>query len=179
MRGPELVCVVLTRDPAGGYKDRAFFGTHPERSDEDILQGIVRRWPLETTFEAGKGIMGIEEPRNGWWRRPHGERRPLRKAGPEAHPERGRLAAERTVPFLFLAYGIVLLWYFRHGKPQRDVARVRLLMPSYTLKSEPCYADMIAALRREIQRTRISHTVPSGAPRAIIRNPEAVMKSAA
>jgi hypothetical protein len=56
----------------------------------------------------------------------------------------------------FVAYGIVLGWYLRHGNPQQDVARVRRQAPWYGHKEEPSYWDMLAALRRRILLARLS-----------------------
>jgi len=179
VRGGMPVRVVLTRDPRGRYADRAFFCTNVIRTPVEVLQRVVRRWPLETTFQAAKGIIGIEEPRNGWWRRPHGERRPRKKAGPEPNGERGQLAVEHTVPLLFAAYGIVLVWYLARGKPQQDVAFVRQRQPWYTLKAEPSYGDMIAALRREIWGHRVSRTPGFKARVAETRRLAALLDSAA
>jgi hypothetical protein len=156
VRGMEPVRVVLTRDPRGRFQPRAFFCTNPDRDPAEILQRYSRRWPLESTFRTAKQVMGIEEPRNGWWRRPHGERRPRCKAGPQASKERGRRAVERTVPLLFIAYGLVFAWYLRHGDPAHDVARARRLRPWDRQKSEPSFDDMLAAMRRALWRERIS-----------------------
>lgn len=154
--GLRPVRVVLTRDPKGNYKDKAYFCTDPERPLEDVLHGYCRRWPLEVTFAQAKGCLGLEEPRNGWWRRPHGRRAPLHRAGPQPKGQRGSRAVRTTVPLIFTAYALVVIWYFRHGQPEADVARVRRERPWYVLKREPSYADMLGALRRELWRSRIS-----------------------
>lgn len=156
VRGVQLVRVVLTRDPKGRFDPRAFFCPPPDREPAEILLRYSHRWPLELTFRTAKQVMGIEEPRNGWWRRPHGERRPWHKAGPQAHGERGRHAVERTAPLLFITYGVVFAWYLRHGSPARDVARARRLRPWDRQKSEPSFDDMLGALRHALWHKRIS-----------------------
>jgi len=66
------------------------------------------------------------------------------------------LAVERTAPLCFLAYGITVVWYLRHGKPQEDVARAMAEAPWYTHKRQPSFSDMLAALRRQLWASRLS-----------------------
>jgi hypothetical protein len=148
--------IVITRDPKGGYEPRAFFSTQVELSAEQVLQAVSRRWPLEVAFRDAKQSLGADEPRNGWWRRPNGERRPPRKAGPQGDDTRGREAVRRTAPFVFIVYGIVFAWYLRHGQPERDVALARRHRAWDTEKTTPSFADMIAALRRSFWHRRVS-----------------------
>jgi len=150
------VRVVLTRDPKGRWQDRAYFCTDPERSAEQILTRYARRWSLEVTFQTAKQALGLEDPRNGWWRRIHGRRGDTKKAGPKPRGNRGRMAVERTVPFIFLTYAIVVVWFFEHGDVAREVRRQRRSRPWYVLKREPAYGDMLAALRRSIWAVRVS-----------------------
>jgi len=154
--GEREVRVVLTRDPQGRWADRAYFCTDPERSVEQILARYAHRWNLEVTFQATKQILGLEDPRNGWWRRVHGRRGDRRKAGPKPRGNRGRKAVERTVPFIFLTYAIVTVWFFQHGDVTRAVNRQRRAKPWYGLKHEPSYADMLGALRRSLWGVRVS-----------------------
>lgn len=159
--------------------DRAFFSTEATDSAQAVLVRYARRWSLEVTFAAAKQRIGLEEPRNGWWRRAHGRRRPFKKAGPQSRGNRGRKAAERTVPLIFVTYGIVLVWYLAHGRPAKDVARARRARPWDTGKKEPAYADMLAALRRELWTARISAEAPRRAVPSKFRFPLPVLTSAA
>jgi hypothetical protein len=154
--GGAPVRVVVTRDPKGRYKDRAYFCTDPSLSVEEILVRYARRWATEATFRNVKQSMGLSDPQNGWWRRKQGTRRAKKKAGPNARGNRGRLAVERTAPLCFLAYGITVVWYLRHGKPQEDVARAMAEAPWYTHKRQPSFSDMLAALRRHLWASRLS-----------------------
>ena len=156
VRGQEMVRVVLTRDPKGRWEDRAYFCTDPDRSVEQILERYSHRWRLEVTFQAAKQTLGLEEPRNGWWRRRHGQRADTKKAGPKPNGNRGREAVEHTVPLIFTVYGIVTIWFFKHGNANREVERQQEAKPWYGLKDEPAYIDMLAALRREFWGARIS-----------------------
>jgi len=150
------VRVVLTRDPKGRWQDRAYFSTDPERSAEQILARYAHRWHLEVTFQAAKQTLGLEDPRNGWWRRVHGRRGDTKKAGPKPRGNRGRKAVERTVPFILLTYALVAVWFFQHGDAEQVVRRQRRAKPWYGLKREPSYGDMLAALRRAFWAQRIS-----------------------
>jgi hypothetical protein len=154
--GVREIRVVLTRDPKGRWQDRAYFCTDPGRSAEEILVRYSHRWNLEATFQNAKTTLGLEDPRNGWWRRVHGRRADPRKAGPKPRGNRGRKAVERTVPFIFMTYGIVAIWFFKHGSAAREVSRQRQAKPWYGLKHEPAYIDMLTALRRSFWGVRVS-----------------------
>ncbi len=65
-------------------------------------------------------------------------------------------AIEHTLPIGFLAYALVLLWYFQHGNPATDVARARREAPWYAQKAEPSFADMLVAIRRSIWQQRLT-----------------------
>ena len=154
--GRQLVRVVLTRDPSRRWKDRAYFCTDTSRSPAQILTRVGHRWQLEVTFQMAKQLLGLEEPRNGWWRRLAGQRTDRRKAGAQPRGNAGRRAVERTVPLIFVAYGIVAAWFFRHGDAERETRKQRISKPWYGLKREPAYSDMLAALRREFWAQRLS-----------------------
>jgi hypothetical protein len=154
--GQRPVRVVLTRDPKGRWDDRAYFSTDVDRTAEEIIERYARRWSLEVTFRNVKQDLGIEDVRNGWWRRPPGSRRPPKKAGPEPRGNRGRRAVERTAPLIFLVHGLVIAWYLKHGNPLADVRRARRLRPWDTQKTEPAFGDMLRAMRRTIWRRRLS-----------------------
>ena len=63
---------------------------------------------------------------------------------------------ERTVPMVFTAYALVVLWYLHNGTPKADVARAKKDAPWYRQKKNPSFMDMIAALRAEIWASRFS-----------------------
>ena len=157
VRGAHLVRVVLTRHPGGRWQDRAYFCTDAKRSPELIFARYAHRWLLEVTFQAAKQLLGLEEPRNGWWRRDSNQPVANKKAGPNPCGDIGRKAVERTVPFIFVAYGVVAIWFLKHGKPQDVAERQRTAKPWYGLKREPAYGDMVAALRRALWGQRINH----------------------
>ena len=154
--GTQLVRVVLTRDPKRRWQDRAYFCTDTCRSPAQILARVGHRWQLEVTFQTAKQLLGLEEPRNGWWRRLAGHRTDRRKAGAQPRGNAGRRAVEHTVPLILVAYGVVAAWFFRHGDALRETRKQRIRKPWYGLKREPAYADMLAALRREFWAQRLS-----------------------
>jgi len=178
--GQQMVRVVLTRDPAGRFEDRCFFCSDPDLSAEQVLVRMAHRWELEVTFRDVKQLLGVNDPQNGWWRRPHGRRRNERRPGAEPRGTRGRHAVEHTVPLGLLAHGLVVVWYLRHGRAARDVATVKKLAPWRTDKRHPCFADMLGALREAIWRRRISaYPLPDRVRRKLIRLLAPAWRSAA
>lgn len=150
--GKRPIRVILTRDPRGRWKDRAFFTTVTSATIEQTLTAISRRWCLEVTFRDVKQHLGLMEPQNGWWRRPRARKKaPL--PGPQPRGRRGSRAAERTAPMILALYGIIHAWYFHCGNPARDVSRARTLAPWYTRKREPSFLDILGALRRHLAGT--------------------------
>ncbi len=74
-------------------------------------------------------------------------------------------AVERTVPFAFLVQSLLICWYARCAYSPAHIARRRLLCPWYRTKTEPSPADMLASLRREFFKARISAIRPGqGSP---------------
>ena len=129
---------------------------------------------VEVAFGNAKQSMGVGDPQNGWRR----GRRPAKKcAGPNAKGDRGKRAVERTLPLFFIAYGITLLWYLRHGKPEEDVALAMAEAPWYCHKRRPSFQDMLVALRQQLwtfaplSRSRSQGTrseSPPGLPRWLL-----------
>jgi hypothetical protein len=157
------VRVVVTKDPKGRAKPRAYFCTDPARSVEEILQTYAQRWDLEVAIRNAKQMLGLEDPQNGFWRRKHGRRSDTRRPGPHAHGRRGEQAVKHTVPLVFIAYALILVWYLRQGDWKRDVATAKRLAPWYRHKREPAFADMLAALRRDLWAARLSQNPDASA----------------
>lgn len=168
--GSRLVRVVVTRDPRGRYRDRAFFATDPALDPSEILALVSHRWDLEVTFRDLKQVLGLSAPQNGWWRRPAGARSSGLRHGPGAQRLRSRRAVETTAPFVLAVHGIVVAWYVAHGHAARDVAAVRSIAPWRRAKCAPSFVDMLAALRAEILRSRLSaHPLPDGLREEVLR----------
>lgn len=154
--GSQWVSMIVTRDPVGRFSDRAFFSTDDKIGEENLLKCFTRRWEIEVAFRNAKQAMGIENPQNGWWRREAGSTRPDKQPGPNPHRTKGETAVNHTLVQAFAAYALVVVWYWRHGRPHEDVARVKQEAPWYRHKETPSFADMLAALRRELWITRFS-----------------------
>ncbi len=162
--GTHAVRVVGTRDPRGRLEPRAFVCTDPTLDVDDVMTLYGCRWQIEVTFRDIKQELGFGDARNGWWRRPQGQRADTRRNRRGPPRKRGARAAQRTAPLAAIAYAIVVVWYLEHGNPQQDVADVRRRAPWYTAKKHPSFADMLAALRRRIwlrqfRRMRLSEPI--------------------
>jgi hypothetical protein len=150
--GSRLVRMIVTRDPKGRIEDRAYFSTDAEMSIDAVARTFSHRWSQEEMHHNVKQHLGLEDPQNGWWRRPAGQRKDPRVPGPRPHETRGEEAANRTVPFILTIYALVVLWYFANGSVSEDVERVRQRAPWYQHKTTPSFGDMLAALRRHLWR---------------------------
>jgi hypothetical protein len=148
--GSRVVRMVVTRDPKGRIDDRAYFITDPKATVETVVVSYSHRWSQEVLHRNLKQHFGLDDPQNGWWRHPKGERRDERRPGPAPHESRGARAATRTVPFVLVIYATVEIWYVTNGRPTEDVERARERAPWNVHKCEPSFADMLAAARREI-----------------------------
>ncbi len=130
--------LVLVRDPGSGQPyDLALFTLDPAATAAAVIERYSWRWPIEPSNATGKQIMGVGEACN-----------------------RLEAAVERTVPFGFLIQSLLICWYARSGYDPADIGRRRLLCPWYRTKQEPAAADMLAKLRREFLKARISAIRP-------------------
>lgn len=158
--------MVITRDPAGRNKDRAFFTTKADSSVEDVLVQFAYRWEIEVMFRNAKQVVGLQDPQNGWWRVKKGK--PRKKPGPNPRGRRGEKAIVHTLAMAFAAYALIVIWYFRHGDRKADVARVQSEAPWYQHKASPSFNDMLSAIRRELWVSRFSaHPIFKGVRRKI------------
>lgn len=155
------VRMVVTRDPKARIEDRAYFITEPTLTVEQVIISYSHRWSQEVLHRNLKQYFGLDDPQNGWWRHPPGQRRDERRPGPAPHKSRGAKAATRTVPFILVVYATVEIWYLTNGHPEDDVARARSRTPWNVNKREPSFADMLAAARREILFPGLFRGTPS------------------
>jgi len=128
--GSELIRHVVVRDFPGHERDDVFVSTDPTIGPRAIIESFARRWSLEVTFHESKGKLGFEDPQN-----------------------RTERAVERTAPFAFIAYTLVIVWYALHGHSSR-AARLPC-MPWYAHKAGVTFSDMLATLRRASWRQRL------------------------
>jgi hypothetical protein len=119
------VQIVLVRDPTGRRRDEAFFCTAPAADARFILEAYARRWCLEVTFHDAKQFLGF--------------------ADPQCQTPR---AVQRTAPFAFLVYDLIVLWFAEHAHAQTTT--LWPVRPWYRRKSAPSFVDMLTALRRAL-----------------------------
>ena len=103
--GNQLGRIVLVRDP-GEQKILALFTTDRDSTVETIVARYAHRWTIETAIAAGKQFLGIGQARN-----------------------RLQRAVERTVPFGFVVYSLVIVWYALHGHHPDDLHARRRAQP--------------------------------------------------
>lgn len=123
---------VLVREP-GEDRVLAVFTTDLDSHADTILARYAHRWPIEVAIAGGKQLLGIGQARN-----------------------RLQRAVERTVPFQFLVYSLVIVWYTLHGHHRDDLTERRAAQPWYPHKTEPAFEDMLAKLRRTLVAARIT-----------------------
>ena len=116
------VQIVVVRDPTGKRRDEAFFCTDPAADARFILEAYARRWCLAVTFHDAKQFLGF--------------------ADPQCQTPR---AVQRTAPFAFLVYDLVLLWFAEHAHAAPGSAWP--VRPWYRHKAAPSFVDMLTALR--------------------------------
>lgn len=134
--------LVLVRDPGSGQPyDLALFTLDLAATAAAVIERYSWRWPIEPSNATGKQILGVGEACN-----------------------RLEAAVERTVPFGFLVQSLLICWYARSGYDPADIGQRRLLCPWYCTKREPAVADMLAKLRREFLKARISAIRPGHTP---------------
>jgi hypothetical protein len=131
------VKVILIRSPghSEGF-DVALASTDVEVSVAELIARYDSRWTIETCHQEAKAH-GVGDARN-----------------------RVQRAVERTVPFGFLTQTITIAWYAVRGDAQADLHERRRAAPWYCQKTTVSYADMLAALRRELIRHEFWQQAP-------------------
>lgn len=130
--------VVLVRDPGSpGPYDLGLFTLDTGAAPAAVAERYSWRWPIEPSNAAGKQILGVGDACN-----------------------RAQKAVERTVPFGFLVQTLLICWYARCASAPADIELRHRLCPWYRTKASPSPADMLARLRREFTRARISAIGP-------------------
>ena len=120
--------VVISRDPKGKEKDDFFFTTDLALSACDVLECYGDRWAIEDTFKNAKQSLGVQEPQT------------YKGQGPE-----------RAAALGLWLYSVVWFWYLQR-KPSE---RIFWVMPWYSEKAVPSFADALSCLRRELWGQRI------------------------
>jgi len=60
---PLPIRFVLVRDPEGKLRDEVFFSTDPDADPVQMVNGVVMRWSVESTFEEAREHLGMETQR--------------------------------------------------------------------------------------------------------------------
>lgn len=124
---PVVTMLIRKPDRSDGY-DVAIASTDTDADTAELIARYDSRWTIETAHQQAKAH-GVGQARN-----------------------RVRKAVQRTVPFGFLCQTITIAWYALHGNPDADLHARRHAAPWYRHKATISYADMLAALRRELIR---------------------------
>jgi hypothetical protein len=150
------VKVILIRNPGTteGF-DVALASTDAEVPAAELIARYDGRWTIETCHQEAKAH-GVGEARN-----------------------RVQKAVKRTVPFGFLAQTITIAWYALHGDPEADLKQRLLHSPWYRQKATVSYADMQAALRRELIRHEFWAQAPAMTTNPKLTQPQSPSASAA
>jgi len=120
--------VVISRDPKGKEKDDFFFTTDLAISACDVLECYGDRWAIEDTFKNAKQSLGVQEPQT------------YKGQGPE-----------RAAALGLWLYSMVWFWYLQRKPSERTF----WVMPWYSEKAVPSFADALSCLRRELWGQRI------------------------
>lgn len=130
--------MVLVRDPSSPKAyDLGLFTLHIEADPAAIAKRYSWRWPIEPSNATGKQILGVGDACN-----------------------RVPRAVERTVPVGLLAQSLLICWYTCWAYDPGDIDGRRRRCPWYRTKASPSATDMLAVLRREFLRARISAIEP-------------------
>lgn len=148
------VKVVALEHLRGGRGREVFYSTRTDAGAVQMLQWFSRRWPVEVAFHDCKQHLGVDEPEN-----------------------RNRQAVRRTAPTGFLLYSLITLWHeYVRPEPAKPLR-------NYRGKSQPSFADMLAALRtdslRDFEQNHFSTPVTHPGVRKILQQLEHLLQLAA
>lgn len=151
---PVTVMLIRKPDRTEGF-DVAIASTDVDASAAELIARYDSRWCIETCHQQAK-THGVGQARN-----------------------RVQLAVERTVPFGFLTQTITIAWCALHGDPQADLHERRRSAPWYRQKTTVSYADMLAALRRDLIRHEYFAQPPAATTQRQITPTQSPSRSAA
>ena len=120
---PVPVRWVLLRDPQGEFDPQALLCTDAARTPSQIISWFVQRWPVEVTFREARDHLGVETQRQ-WSDR----------------------AIARTTPCLLGLFSLTALL----GKQLNPRTRLAATAAAWYHKTQPTFADTLAAVRKEI-----------------------------
>lgn len=123
---PVKIRYVITRDPEGKLRDEVFATTKLDASPAQIIEWVVMRWSVETTFEESREHLGVETGRQ--W---------------------NDLAIGRTTPCLLGLFSLVVLLT---DKLQPN-GEVPTLTAAWYTKPEATFSDCLILIRKHLWRS--------------------------
>jgi hypothetical protein len=123
---PVWIRYVITRDPDGKLRDEVFACTKLDATPTQIIEWVVMRWSVETTFEEAREHLGLETQRQ--W---------------------SDLAIVRTTPCLLGLFSLVVLLTQRL---QPD-GQVPVLTAAWYAKPEATFSDCLILVRKHLWRS--------------------------
>ncbi len=125
---------MLIRDPRGKFVPQALLCTDLAADPVAILSWFIRRWQMETTFQAVRTHLGVETQRQ--W---------------------NEAAIARTTPALLALFSLVTLMAHPHLlRPEHPIRTAR-----WYAKAAPTFADALACVRRQLWHSQGFRTLPS------------------
>lgn len=125
---PVPIRFVITRDPEGKLRDEVFFCTDQETTAVQIIEWVVMRFSMETTFEEVRAHLGVETQRQ--W---------------------SDKAIQRTTPVLLSLFSIVTLLAMRLTQDDSIPVQTTAWYP----KTEPTFSDCMLLVRRHLWKARV------------------------
>lgn len=123
---PVAIRYVIARDPEGKLRDEVFACTKLDATAAQIIEWVVMRWSVETTFEEAREHLGLETQRQ--W---------------------SDLAIGRTTPCLLGLFSLVVL-FSQRLQPDGQVPR---LMAAWYEKPEATFSDCLILVRKHLWRS--------------------------
>ena len=123
---PVKIRYVITRDPEGQLRDEVFATTKLDATPTQIIEWVVMRWSVETTFEETREHLGMETQRQ--W---------------------SELAIGRTTPCLLGLFSLVVLLTHR----LRPEGQVPTLTAAWYTKPEATFSDCLILVRKHLWRS--------------------------
>jgi len=133
---PVAIRYVITRDPDGKLRDEVFASTKLDATPTQIIEWVVMRWSVETTFEEAREHLGLETQRQ--W---------------------SEMAIGRTTPCLLGLFSLVVVLTHR----LRPDGKVPVLTAAWYEKPAATFSDCLILVRKHLWR---SLNYVNSAPRA-------------
>lgn len=131
---PLPIRFVLVRDPEGKLRDEVFFSTDPDADPVQMVNGVVMRWSVESTFEEAREHLGMETQRQ--W---------------------SDKAIQRTTPILLGLFSIVTWITFQLTQNEA----IPIQKTAWYNKEKDTFSDCLFLVRMHIWKTQAPNYVIS------------------